>query len=805
MSAALQPGQLGREVAEIPVPISYDIIRLFSEGLYKSPHKAVEELVTNGYDADAREVRVLLPDQDPAEAPAPTTRLWVIDDGRGMNQEGFQKLWRIARSDKADAPGSEARPPIGQFGIGKLAAYVIARNLLHLSRVDNQLLLTEMDFRRVEKVELDDEPVTVSLRRISETEAKRLLADIRAREPDAWGLMFGDHRASHWTAAGLSDFRELYQRLVSGVLRWVLRTGLPLHSNFRVYLDRERLTSSKAEGTPILEVPICEQLPTLGPVKGQAQIFGEKLTGGKSEQYGRSNGFFIRVRGRVVNLEDELFGLKAQNHAAWSRFALDVEANGLRDHLLSSREGFRDSEHVREFRELLLKIFNQCRAAYDKRKAEENTELDVAQLLSYAPRAEIAEPILQAVRGAVETSHGSFYVAQPERAQESGGHWTEESEDHICDKPIASFEFVEDGPNAAALRYEPDSRVLRVNSQHPFVDKLIGTSGRPAAEMFAGSEVVLEGQLSLQGINLATVAELLATRDRVLRLMAGKAPATAAEVLRRLRAASNSEEAFEVAVGAVFLALGFQYERKGGNQPGPDGLLHARLGRHAESSADYSLVYDAKTTTGPKAVPAAKVDFASLERFRTEAGATFGFFIADRYAGECDPCSALSRELRQSGFSALSLLKIEHLERLVRLHYLHGVPLTELRRLFESSRSVLDANCWVENLKHQRSERHVPLKVLLDGLEGLKTDARAKPSIAAVRERVAELKEFSPEELRARLRAVEAILGSRWLEVEDDYTVRMHSDSTQILQQLNTEIQGIPELASTDKAAEERY
>lgn len=41
----------GEAIEDIPVHVSYEIIRLFSEGLYQSPHKAVEELVSNGYDA----------------------------------------------------------------------------------------------------------------------------------------------------------------------------------------------------------------------------------------------------------------------------------------------------------------------------------------------------------------------------------------------------------------------------------------------------------------------------------------------------------------------------------------------------------------------------------------------------------------------------------------------------------------------------------------------------------------------------------------------------------------------------------
>ena len=38
---------------QIEVRISYRIIQLFSEGLYSSPNKAVEELVSNSFDAGA--------------------------------------------------------------------------------------------------------------------------------------------------------------------------------------------------------------------------------------------------------------------------------------------------------------------------------------------------------------------------------------------------------------------------------------------------------------------------------------------------------------------------------------------------------------------------------------------------------------------------------------------------------------------------------------------------------------------------------------------------------------------------------
>ena len=253
---------LGKVVEEIPVHISYEIIHLFSEGLYKSPHKAIEELVTNGYDANATRVHILLPEaaQDGANANLP---LWVIDDGHGMDVEGFRQLWRIAESKKATMTAQNGRSVIGQFGIGKLASYVLAWNLTHVSRVDNRFLFTSMNFHDVTGKRLTDtEPISISLREVTEDAAREHLAGIEDRDSAAWEFMFG--KGSHsvsWTAAALSDFKDLYGLLQTGTLRWVLSTGLPLHSDFQMWLNGVQLTSSKETMTPLKTVVVDQTVP----------------------------------------------------------------------------------------------------------------------------------------------------------------------------------------------------------------------------------------------------------------------------------------------------------------------------------------------------------------------------------------------------------------------------------------------------------------------------------------------------------------------------------------------------------------
>ena len=806
--------KLGQEIEQIPVRISFDIIRLFSEGLYKSPHKAVEELVSNSYDAEARNVRIVLPQRKPGDVTSvdSTDSLWVVDDGSGMGVAGFRDLWRVADSKKSRfTSGTAKRPPIGQFGIGKLAAYVLAWKLTHISKVESRFLLTEMDFRKIATVKQNSnsDPVSVSLIEVDESMAMDLLSEIKLRDPIAWESLFGhEARTNSWTATGLSDFKDLYERLKLGQLRWVISTGLPLQSEFRVWIDGDPVQSSKERLPRIQEIqlgskedtvatnlrftahedsPNWVDIPGIGLVSGRAEVFETSLEGKKSAALGRSHGFFIRVRGRVINLEDELFGLPPQNHAAWSRFVLKMDADGLHHHLLSSREGVKDFDGLDQFREYLHGLFNLGRSAYESWARKENENLDLMQLLSDTPSALITEPLIETLRLVVKTGNDSFYMKAPcEKSDDNCEEWMDSNEGKIRKTPFHDTKFEQEGFHAPALRYLPESQLLRVNSDHPFVDKLI-ESGRhkDSAKLFGSSELLLEGQLYGRGLSADTISNLLRDRDRILRLVAGNAPPTAVEVLRQLAEAKNHPIALERVVGVAFQTLGFEYQRNGGHASGPDGILYAKLGKlDKESIADYRLVYDAKQTD-QHSVPADKIDFAALESFRSEENANYGFFIAHAYAGEADPESRLHEKFNSLSKKRITLLKVEHLDQLVRLHYRYGVTLTELRKVFEKARTVPDVDDALENLKQRLEENRIPLGSLLEGLEDQKKDLLAVPDYKVVRVKNDSLMAFEPERLAASLKGVESILGQRWIEVDDTSGhVIMHQSSDEILKAL---------------------
>jgi len=164
---------IGTPTDNIQVRLSYKIVELFSEGLYTSPNKAIEELVANSFDAGALRVQVLhsanLHDQD--------ATIVVIDDGEGMGVPGLKQHWLIGISNKrrlAELP--RGRQQIGQFGIGKLATYVLAERLTHVSKRDGKYYSTSMDYtaidRRVEREVEPQVPIKIALRELTEAQAK---------------------------------------------------------------------------------------------------------------------------------------------------------------------------------------------------------------------------------------------------------------------------------------------------------------------------------------------------------------------------------------------------------------------------------------------------------------------------------------------------------------------------------------------------------------------------------------------------------------------------------------------------------
>ena len=191
---------LGTRTDSIEVRLSYKIVELFSEGLYSSPNKAVEELVANSFDAGAQQVHVILStnlhDQDAS--------IVVIDDGEG-DGSGWDsnEHWLIGVSNKRrPARATSARAETDWEVWNRQTSNLRAGRSIdsHLVSAAQKYFSTSMDYRRIDRrVESEVEPkapITIDLTRtelsLDEAQPKSVepwtkTAALRTTEPRLFG------------------------------------------------------------------------------------------------------------------------------------------------------------------------------------------------------------------------------------------------------------------------------------------------------------------------------------------------------------------------------------------------------------------------------------------------------------------------------------------------------------------------------------------------------------------------------------------------------------------------------------------
>src|SRR5437667_11500446 len=112
----------GQKQSEVRVRISNELVQLLSDQLYQSPLKAIEEVVVNAYDADAKVCRLFVPNSSELAQENGRKFVAVFDNGTGLSAAGMVDLWHVGRSNKRteEIRKRAIRKQIGKFGIGKL-------------------------------------------------------------------------------------------------------------------------------------------------------------------------------------------------------------------------------------------------------------------------------------------------------------------------------------------------------------------------------------------------------------------------------------------------------------------------------------------------------------------------------------------------------------------------------------------------------------------------------------------------------------------------------------------------------------
>lgn len=728
---------LGEPVRDIPVGISYRIIELFSANMYKSPNKAIEELVSNSWDADAQHVWLSFP----ANLRSPDASIWVVDDGESMDIDELVELWEIARSPKEsfrDDPSRE-RAPIGKFGIGKLSTYLLARKLTYVCNKGGRVLAVTMDYDRIDRTG-SQQTVKLKVRQLDEDQVEPALTPLRSLPggeivDELIDTAFDDEAT--WTVATMSDLKPMATNVQIGRVRWLLTTALPHSPGFEIVLNDKKVPSRIATGVKALKswkvgdtkkhlpdgITVVDGVRAVevdglpGTVTGELEIYEDVLTKNKASEWGRSHGFFVRVRGRLINSDDELFGIPALSHQAFNRFRMIVDADGLDAFIASTRETVQDSPEVALFQELLKAEFNRARAWLTNWLEEQEHQTKLSSRIDRTPASLSRRPLVAAVRGLVGGTIDALQLIQrpaDDVDAEAVVRGLEEAIEDDEESVIEDVIFEALGTDRPIAVYDPVDRLVRVNILHPFFSNYIEILGRTEPfKLIAVTEVLTEAYLvEAEGPELA--AEIISRRDAFLRELVSQNRLGPAVIAENLRAKENDSTGLEEAVCEAMESLGYAVSPIGGSGT-PDGVAKAVIGMQGSGRNDYSITFDAKSS-GKKAVQAGTVNAGRLNRHRQDYHAQYALVVAPGFEGAADPESALAKECRKYGITPITC---RDLALLVEIQAGQMLGYTRLRDLFDTCRTPAESAAWVRALLDEPDETP-PLEHLLEVIENLR-------------------------------------------------------------------------------------
>ena len=778
---------LGSKIGDIEVRLSYKIVELFSEGLYTTPNKAVEELVANSFDAGAHNVHVLLSsnlhDQDAS--------IVVFDDGEGMNDKDLERHWLIGISNKRRLSSlPKGRQQIGKFGIGKLATYVLANRLTHISKRDGKYHSASMDFstidRRVGQEIEPKKPISLSLRELTEIEAENAVKPWTetAKFRNANSELFGSESPQSWTLSILSSLKGKVHEIKPGYLRWVLRTALPLRPDFSIWLDGKKLESSKQGkgllerwvlGNDLVDIPkpspksltdsedenVPEDnehhfgldVPGLGRITGYAEAYKDLLTG-KSDEIGRSHGFFVYVYGRLLNVNDGHFGISANElrHGTFGRFRLVVHMDGLDVGLRSNRETVGEGPLLDTARDVLRGIFNAVRTRIERHEKEEAPGAKLARILAASPTSLSRRPIVDLYRSVAAGRCHSRYLIGPEfdsdEEQETFFVKLEErtvstASQFITGSSIDYNELSSEG----IVKLELESGILRLNGWHPFVsvfhDAFSNKLLRQLFDSLAMSEILAEAHLHHFGVETSIIEEFLLTRDRLLRNLANESGRQSAlSVANAISEARNSPDGLENAVCDGFRSLGFDVTPLG-KRGHPDGVASAHLAadKHG-SSRHYKVSLEAKSKVkSGTSVSARGVGVAAIARHRDKHNCQHAIVIGPSFPTSQGDESALGEEIRADRERSrpdgvpktITLMNVDDLSKLVRIRPMKQLGLQRIRELFQNCSLPDESHEWVKMI-HETPVNKPPYRVIVETIEILQRKfKRSNVSYSALR------------------------------------------------------------------------
>ena len=795
---------IGQTTTQIPVEISYRILELFSGGLYSSPTKAIEELVANSFDAFASWAHVIISKDLDSE----TAIVAVIDDGESMDLDGLKDLWKIGESNKANVQknGMNGRLPIGKFGIGKLATWVLARELTHVCKRKGTYLAVTMFYSNLDKSHTtNSSQLNLDVRNLSEQEARQALQVLDDSNFDVDALF--QNSTDSWTVTILSNLKPMVKDLQMGRLKWVLSTAMPIRPDFKCYLNGTEILPAKLDVAPLHAWIIGEKdkaannlkfsadeikslpknqrfgviLPRLGRITGYAEVYESTLTVGKSAEWGRSHGFFVMVLGRLINIQDELFGITPRSHKTFNRFRLVVHCDGLNDLLLSSREGVAEKDATEELKRYLASKFSEVAAWYENWQSDDENKKLLSVRLGKMPQGLLKRPIVEMVARAVQG-----HAPLPRLTKIPTG-LTEKEKEQFIQKIIESASLETEKEFVADISFESlgvdypiavfDSMVNKIviNNLHPFYINYQDFFKNPEPFQVIGvAEILTEAHLYNLDIRPDDINDILSKRDNFLReLVYSSDRLSAPLVAQMLRDAKGDDLGLEKALAKGFRSLGFDVIPLG-LAGKPDGLATANLGvrQDANGVARYSIAYDAKSTKNDR-VQTGNVNLAGIARHRKDYQADFAVVVGKQFSDKKEENSAVIKEARILG--NITLIEVEDFALLVETAATKRLGLHRLRELFQTCCSPSESREWINNFVNE-NVAIPPIPEILYAIYEMQKTSKESVQIADIKWQSEKLKSLEKREIQDWLQSIVALVPEYLSVFGDVVELQMHPD-----------------------------
>ena len=754
---------IGIKKSDISVEISTRFLEHFSEQLYSSPQKAFEELIANGWDAGADFVDIHIPDDlaaDDATITILDNGISMEEEGlRELWHIAFSPKQDQRYQHGRQMVGKFGIGKLSTYVLANRLTYIckaedsiIRRVTMDYSQIDllaePERLVSDLN---LEMFEVSNEELRDALKTISSGNEtlniidgdEKISGGIKEIDEDfgAEGSSLERHHDNTWTLVILSGLKPKAHELKVGILRRMLRAALPLSADMIIRMNGEILTSTKSEVAVSHEWKICDQLgfdeleidkndvvsnyssddteehlekvpitfsndpvphvqlPGIGRVTGVIRLYEDRISGGKSEDIGISNGFFINVLGRIVNQNDSSFGEKNLSHTAWSRFRMTVRADGLDDYLTTNREQFQEHRALKIFRAFLRRVFNKARVAYE---SDADVEMPdggdaLVKSLGVISLAPLRSAVSETLKSQAPLS-GLFDESGIEDRDAKQKDWRKNTNENIRNAlDTVKFEKMDDG---GFVKFRISDNSILINKSHPFVAE--HNRSRAEKELMRTIAIVylLSDIYALEtGIEAEKLENVRDFRDRLMqfRSLGRRQSGThIAQILLSVQHESEESQKLEIIVGDALSYLGFKVERLG--QPGePEGIAKAfAMTRLLEPTVEepdkpnYSFTFDAKSSKYEKA-KTGNLSLDAVEEHRKKYRANYALVVAPGFQQ-----GAADKRIEDK---MITLMRAQDLGRLLELTVEYGaIPIDKLEEVFKLGTSS-EVTQWVDRLK----------------------------------------------------------------------------------------------------------